>query len=265
MGKLVSNCPVALALAVLASLAAQTPAHAQGRRAAGGPPPSAQAAAPVDFTGYWTSLVTDLDWLYRMVTPRPGDYENVPLNAAGMQIMDAWDPSKDTAAGEQCKSYGAPSIMQVPGHLHISWQDGETLKIETDAGQQTRLLHFVRSDADQGQKTLQGYSLAQWQLQRRGGNAFNPASGVTVWGNLRVMTTGLTAGYLRKNGVPYSENARMEEYIDLMPKIGDETIMVDSATVTDPVYLARPFVREAIFKKLPGDARWKPSPCSATW
>ncbi|HTT06935.1 MAG TPA: hypothetical protein VMF64_16775, partial [Steroidobacteraceae bacterium] len=253
------------ALGLLVSLGAQTAAHAQGRRGAEAAPQTAQAAAPVDFTGYWTSLVTDVDWLYRMVTPRPGDYENVPLNAAGIQIMDAWDPSKDTAAGEQCRSYGAPSVMQTPEHLHVSWQDPQTLEIETDAGQQTRLFHFVRSDADQRPKSLQGYSFAQWQMQRRGGNAFNPASGVAVWGNLRVMTTDLTAGYLRKNGVPYSDNARMEEYYDLMPKIGDETIMVDSATVTDPVYLTRPFVREAIFKKLPGDAGWKPTPCSATW
>ena len=261
----VSNRALPLVLGVMVSLGAQTTVHAQARRGAGAEPQTAHAAAPVDFTGYWTSLISDVDWLYRMVTPRPGDYENVPLNAAAIRIMDAWDPSRDTAAGEQCKSYGAPSVMQTPEHLHISWQDDETLKIETDAGQQTRLFHFARPDTGQSQRSLQGYSFAQWQLQRRGANNFNPAAGVTVWGNLRVMTTGLTAGYLRKNGVPYSEHARLEEYYDLMPKIGDETIMVDSATVTDPVYLSRPFVREAIFKKLSSDAGWKPSPCSATW
>lgn len=256
-----------LVLCLLVSLGAQTAAHAQGLRGAGGPRQTAQAAAPVDFTGYWTSIVTDEDWEYRMVTPRPGDFAGVPLKPAGMQIMDAWDPAKDTAAGEQCKSYGAPTIMRVPGHLHISWQDAETLKIEMDAGQQTRLLHFVGSDADQGQRTLQGYSVAQWQLQGRGGRAAPGAR--PAWGALKVMTTHLTAGYLRKNGIPYSEDAQLLEYFDLV-RDGDEGndgqwLMVLTSTVTDPTYLYQPFVTDENFLKLPDSAKWAPSACSAMW
>src|SRR3974377_128651 len=104
-------------------------------------PPTPKAAAPVDFTGYWVSVVTE-DWLYRMVTPKKGDYSSVPLNAEGRKIADAWDPTKDEAGGNQCKAYGAPSLMRIPGRIHISWQDDSTLKVETDAGTQTRLLHF---------------------------------------------------------------------------------------------------------------------------
>jgi hypothetical protein len=263
----ISNCTAQVTLALLVSLGAQTVVHAQGRRGPAGPPPTAEAAAPVDFTGYWESVIQDEDWVYRMVTPRPGDYAGVPLRPAGMQIMDAWDPAKDTAAGEQCKSYGAPAIMRVPEHLHVTWQDDQTLKIETDAGQQTRLFHFVPSMADEhGPRTWQGYSVAEWQLQRQGGGFF--AAGKPAWGSLKVTTTDLKAGYLRKNGVPYSENARLVEYFDLVQDAPDgkgNWWMVETSVVTDPVYLFSPFVTDDNFIKQSSDAGWKPSACSAMW
>src|SRR6185437_8028313 len=256
-----------MALVLLVSLLAQTAAQAQGR-AGRGPPPTGEAAAPVDLTGYWVSLVTQ-DWIFRMVTPRRGDYSDVPLNAAGIQIMDAWDPAKDVAAGEQCKSYGAPAIMRVPERLHISWQDKQTMKMQTDAGEQTRLFHFVRSDADPGAKSLQGYSFAVWQIQRKsadtgGGRASRPA-GPPVWGNLKVMTNNLTAGYLRKNGIPYSDNAKLTEYYDLLPQIGGEQLMMVTSSVTDPTYLTKVFIVNSNFKKESSASGWEPSPCSATW
>ncbi len=33
--------------------------------------------------------------------------------------------------------------MSVPGRLHITWQDANTLRIDTDAGRQTRLVRFT--------------------------------------------------------------------------------------------------------------------------
>lgn|SRR6185437_11615139 len=247
-----------MTLAVLASLGMQTVAHAQGRRGGGraGPPQPAEAAAPIDLTGYWTSLIT-FDWRFRMVTPPPGDHEAVPLTAAGIEIMNAWDPAKDTAAGEQCKSYGAPIIMRVPGHLHVSWQDDQTMKMEIDTGQQTRLFHFARSADGRGAPSLQGYSVASWDQQGRGGKK---------WGQLKVTTTDLTPGYIRKNGIPYSDKTSVLEYFDLMPQqYQGETIMTVTSVVTDPVYLFQPFTTNDIFRKLPSGDSWKPTPCSATW
>jgi hypothetical protein len=112
-----------------------------GRGGAGQPPPTAKAGAPIDLTGYWVSLVTG-DWRFRMITPPKGDYTSMPLNAEARKIADAWDPAKDEGAGEQCKSYGAPALMRVPGRLHITWQDDQTLKLEMDSGTQTRLFSF---------------------------------------------------------------------------------------------------------------------------
>ena len=258
------NSSARITLVLLVTLAAGRTVHAQGPGRPSGPPPSAEAAAPIDLTGYWESVVTE-DWRMRMVTPRPGDYQNIPLRPAGLQVMDAWDPAKDTAAGLQCKSFGAPIIMNVPEHLHITWQDDQTLKLETDAGEQTRLFHFVPSmAAAHGPRTWQGYSEAEWQLarRRRGGESR------TAWGELRVTTSDLKAGYLRKNGVPYSEQAQMLEYFDLIriqEGAGQWVMLVDTETITDPVYLTSALLTTAQFLKQPSGAGWEPAACSAMW
>src|SRR5438105_1263344 len=100
-------------------------------------PATAKAAAPKDLAGYWVSMVTE-DWRIRMVVPDRSDYQSVPMNPHGYKVADGWDPAKDQAAGEQCRSYGAPALMRVPGRLHISWQDDNTLRMDADSGTQTR-------------------------------------------------------------------------------------------------------------------------------
>ncbi len=140
-----------LAAVVIGCLCVLVPsAFSQGRgggraggRGAGGRGNAAAAQTPrssaaIDMTGYWVSVVTE-DWMFRMVTPPKGQYLGVPLNAAARRVADAWDPAKDEAAGEACKSYGAAALMRVPGRLHITWENDTTLKIETEAGTQTRL------------------------------------------------------------------------------------------------------------------------------
>src|SRR5271168_683904 len=120
-----------------------------------------QANAPVDLTGYWVSLVTE-DWRYRMLNAPKGDYYSIPLNDEGKRVADAWDPAKDIAAGKQCLSYGAPNIMREPARLHITWANDRSLKIEIDAGRQTRLLMFSPPSAP-GEPSMQGTSVALWQ------------------------------------------------------------------------------------------------------
>lgn len=243
---------------VLAGLSiAQTGLHAQGRGGGrGGPPQTPKAGAPIDLTGYWVSIVTE-DWRYRMVTPAPGDYQGVPMTPAAIKVADQWDPAKEEASGEPCKSYGAPALLRVPENLHITWQDDQTLRMDTDAGKQTRIFHFGDWKAPDGPHTLQGNSVAQWEVQREGGQP--------VGGTLKVTTTNLKAGFLRKNGVPYSDNTGLTEYYDLVKERNGDTLMVVTIVVTDPMYLREPFIISSHFKKLPNDAQWKPSECSAKW
>ncbi len=98
--------------------------------------------APWDPTGYWVSEIVD-EWRFR-VSPIKGDVLYMPINAEARRIANAWDPAKDEAEGNQCKAYGAVGLMQRPGRLHITWVDDNTIRIDADAGTQTRTLHFGR-------------------------------------------------------------------------------------------------------------------------
>jgi hypothetical protein len=226
-----------------------------------GPPPTGRSAAPEDITGYWVSLVTE-DWRYRMVTPAKGDYDGIPLNGAGRKMADAWDPAKDESSGNQCKSYGAAAITRVPGRLHITWQDDKTLKVEADAGTQTRLFHFDGKPPQPAAKATelpwQGYSVASWDHQSGGG--FGPPG---AGGSLKVVTTKMRPGYLRKNGAPYGADAVVTEYFDAVKEPDGEQWLIVKTLVDDPEYLTQQFITSTHFKKEPDGSKWHPTPCAA--
>jgi hypothetical protein len=233
------------------------------------PPVNPRAIAPLDLTGYWVSVVTE-DWRFRMITPDKGDYASVPLNSEGKRVADTWDPVMDEATGNQCRSYGAPAIMRVPGRLHITWENDNTLRVDTDAGTQTRIFHFGESSQQHAIPEWQGYSVADWEgLRVRGGpnlRGFGSAPGAAESGRegyLKVVTTHLRPGYLRKNGVPYSGNAILEEYFDSFEAPNGQMWLVVTTIVTDPQYLSEPFITSSHFKKLPDASGWNPSRCVA--
>lgn len=233
----------------------------------GGPPPTPKAAARIDITGYWVSLVTE-DWRYRQFTPPKGDYESVPVNPAGKKIADAWDPAKDEAAGEQCKAYGAPGLMRLPTMLHITWQDDNTLKLETDNGMQTRLFHFGPPQNAAG-GDWQGVSAASWDTQQAlintffGGLDFGFTLPPPPGGSLKVVTTKLKPGYLRKNGVPYGAGTVLTEQFERFDLDGGGALLLDIAEVNDPEYLAQQFWTSTHFKKQNDATGWNPTPCTA--
>jgi hypothetical protein len=248
---------------LFATVAGQGP----GRGGAPTPPRTPKEAAPIDLTGNWVSVVSE-DWRWRMVTPLKGDAASVPINAAARKVVDAWDPAKDEAAGLQCKAYGAPAIMRVPGRLKISWQSENILKVETDAGSQTRLFHFGGQPPQDGKASWQGYSAAKWEAGQASlvtpglGLGLSPREG-TRSRSLEVVTTQLRAGYLRKNGVPYSERTTLTEYYDRFTEPTGEQWITVTTIVTDPDYLYIPFVTTTDFKKEPDGSRWAPTPCTA--
>ena len=172
--------------------------------------------------------------------------------------------------------------MRQPGRLRISWQDDQTLKLEFDAGTQTRLLNFDPAQRPSAERTLQGFSAARWEgpgvgagpvgdgradprvtggglLSRdlpggggsglRGGPPPRQQSQLNRGGNLRVVTTNVREGYLRKNGVPYSEQATITEYVHRLPTHpnGDEWLHVVTV-VEDPRYLTQPFYTSTSFR-----------------
>jgi hypothetical protein len=219
---------------------------ASGLAQGGGAAPAVKTpkdTALVDITGYWVSVVSE-DWRFRMVTAPKGDYPNVPLNAEGKKIADAWDPAKDEASGDRCKGYGAPNLMRVPARFHITWADDATLKIETDAGMQTRLIRFS-APAVTPRPDRQGLSLGRWDGR----------------GALKVVTTNLLPGYLQSNGAPYGAKATMTEFFDVLHEANGDTWLLVDAVVEDPQYLTRSFIRSTHFRKQADATGWEPSPC----
>jgi hypothetical protein len=241
---LIRTCWSLLALAALIGLVAPLETHAQGRGRGGGaaaPARTGRAGAPQDLTGYWVSVVAE-HWHLRMLVPPKGEFAMLPLNAEARRVANAWDATKET---EPCKSYGAAAIMRVPGRLYIHWVDDNTLQVDFDSGTQTRLFKFSGGPSATEAPQLQGYSAAEWE-----GGA-----------QLKVTTTRMRAGYLRRNGVPYSESASLQEYFDRFTEPnGDNWLVVDSI-LTDPPYLTQPYLTSAAFKKIPDRSGWDPTPC----
>jgi hypothetical protein len=240
-----------------------------------------------------------------MITPPKGDYASVPLNAEGRRIADGWDLARDNAAGEQCRAFGAGGIMRQPTRLKIGWADDDTLRVETDAGQQSRLFHFAKARALGAERSWQGDSAAEWQAVAPPGGFLGfggpPPDGAAAAGvppaapaarappaaaatgaarpaaksavppsaapppapphaSLKVVTTNLRSGYLRKNGVPYSEDAVVTEYYDRLTMFGNDYLQVVTVVV-DPKYLTGPFVVSNQFKREPDASKWRPTPC----
>jgi hypothetical protein len=209
--------------------------------------PAGRATAPIDLTGTWVSVAFE-DWKFRMVTADPGVFDGIPLNAEGRRIGEAWDPAADEAAGDACKAYGAPAIMRMPGRFRIRWEDDTTLKIDTDQGEQTRLLRFA--EASPGAPSRQGRSSAEW-LRAPGGG-----------GSLKVTTNDLLPGYMRKNGAPYSAQTEMTEYFDVHTLPNGDVYLTITTRVTDPVYFSGPDLKSTDLRRLPGDDGWAPTACS---
>jgi hypothetical protein len=259
---------VAVSIAATASagwrLHAQGPAQGRGQGPAA-PPVTARAAAPFDITGYWVSLVTD-DWRYRMLTPPKGNVDYLPVTAEARRVTNEWDPAKDAAAGEQCKAYGAGGIMRLPARLHITWDDDHSLKMDVDAGTQTRRFFFESTPQlaavhPPTEPSWQGYSIARWDFPPAGRGAVAPGrGGAGRIGQLRVVTNRLRPGYVRRNGVPYGANATVTEYYVHLVDQGQEYLVV-TTIVDDPMYFQPAYIKTYEFKKQRDATGWNPRPC----
>ena len=265
----------AAAVAAATTVAAQQPEEGLYRR-----------FAPIDLTGTWVSVVSE-DWAVRMITPPKGDFESLPLTPAAREAANRIDMAQVEAAGRACEAYGAPAIMREPGRVQIAWQDADTLQIRTDAGEQTRLLHFAGAP-EAAAASLQGVSRAEWQYaggfdpERAvrtppapegqaarggrgggGGGGFGRGRATTPQGGrLKVVTTNLSPGFLRKNGVPYSAGTVVTEYYNLLQQPDGQPWFVVTTVVRDPDNLAVDYITSTNFRKEPDDSKFRPRPCA---
>ena len=136
--------------------------------------------------------------------------------------------------------------MRLPGRLHITWESANTLRIDTEAGTQTRRFFFGGTQFFPTQTSWQGHSVARWNAPQ-----------------LMVSTTHLRSGYLRKNGVPYSASTVLNEtFARSLEKDGREYLDL-TISVDDPQYLRQLYIKSYRFAKQPGASGWNPTRCSA--
>ena len=280
-------------LLVAATIAAVAGARPAAQQAQGAPPPAVvppapRAAAPIDMTGTWASVITE-DWQWRFVTPIVGDYTGVPLNADGDRLARQWNPDADVKAGLACKGFGAAAINRLPTRLQISWVDDNTMRLDFDLGTQSRLVYFDKSRAP-GARSLQGHAIGEWidlpapgrggpagqapggaragapapaagapPAGARGGRAVGPAGPRA--GGLKIVTTNLLPQYLRQNGVPVSDKAVVTEYLDVVPAPDGTQWLILKTQVDDPTYLSGWYQVSSNFKKEATAAKWSPTPC----
>ena len=200
----------------------------------------------MDLTGSWASIVTE-DWRWRMLTPPKGDFASLPLNDEGRNKGNQWTTSQDGS----CEAYGAAGLMRMPTRLNIGWEGDDVLKIETDAGKQTRRFYFDGRPPANPLTTLQGHSVAEWIYP--GGSRQN--------GSLKVTTSRLSGGWLRKNGAPYSEKTALTEFFDTFSAPDGRAWFVITTIVEDPTYLTQPFLTSTHFRREPNGAQWRPEEC----
>ena len=208
-----------------------------------------------------------------MVTPPKGDVSSVPLTPEGIRVANGWDIAKDIASGDQCKPFGAAGIMRMPIRLHITWQDDSTLKMEIDNGTQTRLFHFNGNAQPPATPDWQGFSLAQWETTQQGqglapaaggGGGGRGGGGPALSGSLRVATTRMRAGYLRRNGVPYSGNTTLTEFLERTTEPNGDSWLIVTSIIEDPQYLTMPFMLSTHFKREADGSKFQPRPCELT-
>jgi hypothetical protein len=150
--------------------------------------------------------------------------------------------------------------------IHVTWQDDQTLKIETDTGTQTRTFYFGAPQGEAG--GWQGVSQASWDflpgaIVATDGGRTSLGRPDPSGGSLKVVTTKLKSGYLRKNGVPYSANATVTEYYDRLNEPNGDTYLMVTLMIEDPTYLTQPYLTSAHFKKQADASGWNPTPCTA--
>jgi hypothetical protein len=206
-------------------------------------------------TGYWVSIVTE-DWIERMSPDSP------PSGTGGRGGLRGQPAAAPPTGAEPCRAYGAAGSLRVPGRLHITWADDTTLKVEMDAGTQTRLFHFNPTAAPPTEKTLQGYSIANWEVGGGRGGRGGPGPAAPPagprWGSLNVVTTNMRGGYLLSSRSSYSDNATLTEYFTKHSDFGTDYLTVTAVIQDGP----QTRVTSSTFKKEATDgSKFSPTGC----
>jgi cyclase len=192
--------------------------------------------AQADFTGTWAARYQE-DFTERIPGPDLGDYLGLPINAAARQFADSWDPSRITLPEEQCRVHVSPYIYRGPLNLRI-WEERDpateelvAIKHTISTYDQTRTIYMDGRPhpPEIAAHTWMGFSTGSWQGDM-----------------LKVTTTHIKQGWVRRNGLPMSDKATLTEYF---VRMGD--VLTHISITHDPIYLTEPLVKSEEFTLSP--------------
>jgi cyclase len=202
-------------------------------------PGEQQGPAPVfDISGYWTPALHE-DALDRGAGPETADYGGVPISEAGRLFALSYNTSRVTLRHHQCDGYVMPYQIRALGNVR-AWEERDPHT------QRLIAIHWYS-------QTFEGHRII-WMDGRPHPPAWAPHSwmgfstGRMVGNALEIQTTHLKQGWLRRNGLPESDQAAA---IEFFVRHGDR--LVHTAVVNDPVFLAEPLVVTTDFFRQPVD------------
>ena len=201
------------------------------------------ALAQSPLSGNWLPMRQHEDDMDRGPGPDLGDYTGLPINDAARLFAESWDASRLTLQEHQCRVHVAPYIYHGPLNLRI-WEEKDpktqrvvAIKNYVSTYEQTRTIWLDGRPhpSPYAPHTFMGFSTGKWE-----------------GGVLTVVTTHLKQGWLRRNGVPESDQTTLFERFARHGSYLTHTVII-----TDPVYLAEPMIRTTDFQLSERDvANW---------
>jgi cyclase len=201
-------------------------------------PACAQSAGAInvvpglDLSGNWAPAIHE-DFPERIPGPELVNYLGLPITEGARMFAESWDASRLTLPEHQCQVHVAPYIYRGPLNLHI-WEEKDpqsqrviAIKNYISTYEQTRTIWMDdRPHPSQwAAHTWMGFSTGKWE-----GNM------------LTVYTTHIKQGWLRRNGLPESDQATLIEHF-----IRHGEMLTHVSIVTDPVYLTEPLIKTQNF------------------
>ena len=185
----------------------------------------------IDISGTW-HYGGNQDGAYGTAAGALVDYGGFPLNEAGRLYALAWPASRMTVRQQQCAGYGIPYAYFSPGNYRY-WEERDPytqqliaihMWFQTSETRRTIWMDGRPHPPAYAAHTFPGFSTGEWK-----GNV------------LTITTTHLKRAWLRGNGTPSSDEAKV---IERLIRHGDELTVF--TTTIDPVFLEEPYTKTMI-------------------
>jgi hypothetical protein len=185
------------------------------------------AVAQMDLAGDWRAIMHE-DQHERIPGPELGEFFGIPINQDAFWRAELWDASIQSLPEWQCRPHGADYITRGPSPPRI-WKEVDPVSREITAYHAEWLRSVDRPIYMDGRPhpsknaahTWAGYSTAHW-----------------VGDVLKIETTHLKEDYVRRNGLPRSDEANLTEFL-----IRNDNYLTWVTITHDPIYLSEPLIR----------------------